>query len=179
MLLPSCYSHYSNVGSPWCNVFGGNCVVCEFVFIPTAGCQLITKCSCYYCCEEQYKDYCPQGCENCVTDGEGGCHENAKSREKFEGCASTGSTSNIRGGGETAFSKLKRKTEAQMAFEMIDTDLDGFISKEEGIHYLRTSQHQSSTPADLDKNSSWFDTMDQNGNKKIDPEEFDRLLGTK
>ncbi|KAL3079128.1 hypothetical protein niasHT_036181 [Heterodera trifolii] len=54
-----------------CGPGNHDCVVCQFVF--DKHCIMNTRCSCFYCCEEKYAKNCPDGCYNCVTDGEGGC----------------------------------------------------------------------------------------------------------
>ncbi|KAL3096363.1 hypothetical protein niasHT_026330 [Heterodera trifolii] len=157
------------MGNQWCNSEGKDCVVCEFVYDPSENCKPMTKCSCKYCCEKKYRKYCPQGCENCVPDDEGGCVENKKSRETFTGCGNPGTKGGVAGtlmGFETEFSK-------------IDEDKDKSISKKEAIQYLTSLGNKNLTDQGLAKNSSWFDAMDKNQNQKIEPEEFDQILGIK
>uniref|UniRef100_A0A183CJK6 EF-hand domain-containing protein n=1 Tax=Globodera pallida TaxID=36090 RepID=A0A183CJK6_GLOPA len=133
-----------------------NCAVCEFVYDPSENCELIRKCSCVHCCNPKYASDCPQGCADCIEDGPTNC------AHKFVGgCGATAAFF-------TAFEKLAKKT--------IDLLKNGFFTMEEAIHHLvATGSHISAT--ELAKNASWFHAMDKNGNQKIEPGEFDPLLG--
>ncbi|KAL3099993.1 hypothetical protein niasHS_001919 [Heterodera schachtii] len=132
------------MGNQWCDSAGNDCVVCEFVYDPSENCKPMTKCSCKYCCEEKYRKYCPEGCENCVADGEGGCPENKESQEIFTGCDNPGTKGGVAGtllGFETEFSKVEKKLRQEWHLTgQIDEDKDKSISKKEAIQYL-TSLH--------------------------------------
>ncbi|KAL3106603.1 hypothetical protein niasHT_012463 [Heterodera trifolii] len=103
-----------NIPDANCNFFGNDCVVCAHVFDPSNNCERTSQCSCFYCCEEQYKSYCPQGCENCIEDGSGGCRENSGLSE-FAGCLNSASKSGFMGF-KPQYEKLQMVTEERMAF---------------------------------------------------------------
>uniref|UniRef100_A0A914I3T9 EF-hand domain-containing protein n=1 Tax=Globodera rostochiensis TaxID=31243 RepID=A0A914I3T9_GLORO len=64
--------------NPNCNIFDHNCVGCDYVYNNTNACSVNVYCSCHYCCEPTYAaESCPNGCRECVKDGEGGCPENS------------------------------------------------------------------------------------------------------
>uniref|UniRef100_A0A914I1W6 B30.2/SPRY domain-containing protein n=1 Tax=Globodera rostochiensis TaxID=31243 RepID=A0A914I1W6_GLORO len=69
---------------PNCNIFSRNCVGCDYSYSKATGCKPIVRCSCYYCCNPKYAaESCPDGCRDCVKDGEGGCPENSLSLSDF------------------------------------------------------------------------------------------------
>uniref|UniRef100_A0A914GWB9 EF-hand domain-containing protein n=1 Tax=Globodera rostochiensis TaxID=31243 RepID=A0A914GWB9_GLORO len=153
-----------------CDFFGWNCAVCESIFDPSDNCKLIRKCSCYYCCDPAYKNDCPQGCDGCVQDGNG-CPGTYK-EEKFPGCHGGGQGQSRSGGNvETSFSTLARISKARMAFNKIDANKDGYISKEEAFN--EASKNADISPEIVEKK---FKGMDKNGNQKIEPAEFDVSL---
>ncbi|KAL3125130.1 hypothetical protein niasHT_001207 [Heterodera trifolii] len=155
---------------PACNIFGHNCVVCEFhvsrnIFTE---CEISeTRCSCYYCCDSNYATYCPQGCKDCIKDGEDGCPENSKANARI---ASSNLTEN-----SSFVNSLKKVETARKHFDTVDADKSGAISMKEAIEYL--VETKNGTSADhLAKNNEWFGKMDRNGNSQIEPVEFDRSL---
>uniref|UniRef100_A0A914HU12 EF-hand domain-containing protein n=1 Tax=Globodera rostochiensis TaxID=31243 RepID=A0A914HU12_GLORO len=131
---------------PDCNMFGHNCVGCRYVFEPYECTRHRVACSCYYCCEPQYAESCPDGCAECIKDGEGGCPQNSG---KF-----------FKSLGNSSSSMLASVAKAREHFDMIDVDKNGSIS-------LRNVAA---------KNVSWFAELDRNGNNQIEPGEFDRSL---
>ncbi|KAL3125129.1 hypothetical protein niasHT_001206 [Heterodera trifolii] len=151
-------------------MFGRNCVVCEFDISKDKSkkCFLsATRCSCYYCCDKQYAEYCPEGCEYCLKDGEGGCPENSKPNARL---ASSNASDN-----SPFVNSLKTVETARKHFDTVDADKSGTISMKEAIAYL--VETKNGTSADhLAKNSEWFSKMDSNGNSQIEPMEFDRSL---
>ncbi|KAL3094582.1 hypothetical protein niasHS_004766 [Heterodera schachtii] len=155
---------------PHCNIFGRNCVVCEFDIVKDQkkNCVIAsTRCSCYYCCDKQYAKYCPQGCLNCQKDEEGGCRENNKPNSHL-------ASSNLTENSPFVYS-LKKVETARKHFDTVDADKSGTISMKEAIAYL--VETMNGTSADhLAKNSEWFGKMDSNGNSQIEPMEFDRSL---
>ncbi|KAL3125127.1 hypothetical protein niasHT_001204 [Heterodera trifolii] len=127
----------------------------------------MTRCSCYYCCEKQYAEYCPDGCEYCLHDGEGGCPANSEPSARL---ASSNLTEN-----SPFVHSLKKVETARKHFDTVDVDKSGTISMKEAIAYL--VETKNGTSADhLAKNSEWFGHMDSNGNSQIEPMEFDRSL---
>ncbi|KAI3418040.1 hypothetical protein GPALN_010629 [Globodera pallida] len=147
-----------------CNFFSKNCAVCEFVFDPSDDCKLIRKCSCVHCCKPEYATDCPQGCADCIDDGETECVH-----AFGNGC----------GAAKALFSgfaeRMAKNTAMKAEFAMIDLNGNGFFTQEEAIRHLAASGRLSAVA--LAENASWFDAMDKNGNQKIEPEEFDASLG--
>uniref|UniRef100_A0A914H654 EF-hand domain-containing protein n=1 Tax=Globodera rostochiensis TaxID=31243 RepID=A0A914H654_GLORO len=64
---------------PNCNIFDHDCVACNYIYNKTNECSERVQCSCYYCCDLQYAESCPDGCADCVKEGQGGCPENSAS----------------------------------------------------------------------------------------------------
>uniref|UniRef100_A0A183CFK7 BOWMAN_BIRK domain-containing protein n=1 Tax=Globodera pallida TaxID=36090 RepID=A0A183CFK7_GLOPA len=62
-----------------CNILDHNFVGCDYVYNNTNVCSVNVYCTCYYCCKPKYAaESCPDGCRECVKDGEGGgCPENS------------------------------------------------------------------------------------------------------
>uniref|UniRef100_A0A914H314 EF-hand domain-containing protein n=1 Tax=Globodera rostochiensis TaxID=31243 RepID=A0A914H314_GLORO len=147
---------------PNCNIFDHNCVACNYSYNKTNACSVRVQCSCYYCCDPQYAESCPDGCAQCVKDGEGGCPEN--------------SAVNFKSIGNSLSSILEAKAKAWEHFDMIDVDKNGSISLNEAIDHLETKLKNGTLGKNLAKNVSWFAEMDSNGNNQIEPGEFDRSL---
>ncbi|KAL3113155.1 hypothetical protein niasHT_013391 [Heterodera trifolii] len=128
-----------------------------------------TRCSCYYCCSYAWHEYCPQGCLNCLKDGEGGCPENAKAKyhRVWSNSAASDNSSFVQ--------SLKKVEAARKHFDTIDADKSGAISISEAIAHLMNTENGTSADH-LAKNSAWFGKMDRNGNSQIEPIEFDRSL---
>ncbi|KAL3086107.1 hypothetical protein niasHS_008528 [Heterodera schachtii] len=163
--------HRPIVPDPRCNIFNNNCLVCAFDFThedrSKEYCILDVSCSCYYCCEKQYAKDCPQGCQNCRKDGEGGCPENNKPNARL--------VSSRAGGNSTFVHPLVEAKQLRQKFDTIDADKSGAISMNEAIAYLvKTTNGRSANH--LAKNNAWFGHMDSNGNSQIEPVEFDRML---
>ncbi|KAL3094590.1 hypothetical protein niasHS_004774 [Heterodera schachtii] len=156
---------------PKCNIFGNNCLVCAYDFFhkdqSKEYCSLYVSCSCYYCCEKQYAKDCPQGCQNCRKDGEGGCPENNKPNARL--------VSSRAGGNSTFVHPLEEVKHSRQKFDTIDADKSGTISMKEAIAYLVDTKNGTSANH-LAKNNAWFGHMDINGNRQIEPMEFDRML---
>ncbi|KAL3103531.1 hypothetical protein niasHT_025049 [Heterodera trifolii] len=146
---------------PKCNIFGHNCVACRYDYSPPS-CNVSVACSCYYCCDPQYASTCPDGCKNCVKDGEGGCPQNSAAH--FKQINDNSSLSHLE-------SAAKKRGE----FGKIDVDKSGGISSKEAIAHLVKTKNGTSAD-DLAKNMAWFSQMDSNGNNRIEPGEFDRSL---
>ncbi|KAI3413155.1 hypothetical protein GPALN_010657 [Globodera pallida] len=146
---------------PNCNIFGHNCVACKYVYDEKT-CSARVYCSCYYCCDPQYAESCPDGCAGCVKDGEGGCPEN--------------SAVNFKSIGNSSSSMLEAEAKAWEHFDMVDVDKNGSISLNEAIDHLETKLKNGTSGKNLAKNVSWFAEMDSNGNNQIEPGEFDRSL---
>ncbi|KAL3094580.1 hypothetical protein niasHS_004764 [Heterodera schachtii] len=121
---------------------------------------------CYYCCDKQYAANCPDGCQNCIKDGEGGCPENSKPDARL---ASSNFDNSSFVTPLEAVAKLRRR------FDTIDADKSGAISISEAIAHLVNTENGTSADH-LAKNSAWFGKMDSNGNSQIEPVEFDRSL---
>ncbi|KAI3407817.1 hypothetical protein GPALN_014155 [Globodera pallida] len=66
-------------------MFGNNCVGCTYNYSTANACSPRVHCSCYYCCDPQYAESCPDGCRECVKDGEGGCPQNSAAQFKSIG----------------------------------------------------------------------------------------------
>uniref|UniRef100_A0A914HIT5 EF-hand domain-containing protein n=1 Tax=Globodera rostochiensis TaxID=31243 RepID=A0A914HIT5_GLORO len=148
---------------PNCNIFGHNCVGCKYVF-DRQGCGFKVACSCFYCCELQYLDSCPDGCDGCIQDGDarGGCPQNSA---KFK---SIGNSSSL---------TLASEAKAREHFNAIDVDKNGSISLSEAIEHLWPKLGNGTAAENVAaKNVSWFAKLDRNGNNQIDPGEFDRSL---
>uniref|UniRef100_A0A914H6G8 EF-hand domain-containing protein n=1 Tax=Globodera rostochiensis TaxID=31243 RepID=A0A914H6G8_GLORO len=143
---------------PNCNIFDHDCVACNYIYNKTNECSERVQCSCYYCCDLQYAESCPDGCADCVKEGQGGCPENS---------ASIGNSSS---------SILEGEAKAWEHFDMIDVDKNGSISLNEAIDHLETKLKNGTSDKNLAKNVSWFAEMDSNGNNQIEPGEFDRSL---
>uniref|UniRef100_A0A914HM63 EF-hand domain-containing protein n=1 Tax=Globodera rostochiensis TaxID=31243 RepID=A0A914HM63_GLORO len=145
-----------------CNMFGHNCVGCKFVFNKEHCTRFKVTCSCFYCCETQYRESCPDGCYECIQDGEGGCPQNTA---KFK---SIGNSSSL---------TLTSEAKAREHFNAIDVDKDGSISLSEAIEHLWPKLGNGTAAGNVAaKNVSWFAKLDRNGNNRIDPGEFDRSL---
>uniref|UniRef100_A0A914HW83 EF-hand domain-containing protein n=1 Tax=Globodera rostochiensis TaxID=31243 RepID=A0A914HW83_GLORO len=146
---------------PNCNIFSHNCVGCDYSYSKATGCKPIVRCSCYYCCDSKYAaESCPNGCQNCVKDGEGGCPANSAPMFKSIGNSSS--------------SMHESATNAREHFDMVDADKNGSISLNEAIDHLG-SKLENGTSA-IAANMSWFAEIDRNDNKQIEPGEFDRSL---
>uniref|UniRef100_A0A914H7D0 EF-hand domain-containing protein n=1 Tax=Globodera rostochiensis TaxID=31243 RepID=A0A914H7D0_GLORO len=148
---------------PNCNIFGHNCVVCTYDYNKTNECCPRIYCSCYYCCDKQYAEDCPDGCSECVKEGQGGCPENS-------------AAVNFKSNGNSSSSMLEAEAKAWEHFDMIDVDKNGSISLNEAIDHLETKLKNGTSDKNLAKNVSWFAVMDSNGNNQIEPGEFDRSL---
>uniref|UniRef100_A0A183C4H4 EF-hand domain-containing protein n=1 Tax=Globodera pallida TaxID=36090 RepID=A0A183C4H4_GLOPA len=148
--------------TPNCNFFDHNCVACTYVYNKTNACSVRVFCSCYYCCDPQYAESCPDGCAGCVKDGEGGCPEN--------------SAVNFKSIGNSSSSMMKTEAKAWEHFDMVDVDKNGSISLNEAIDHLETKVKNGTSGKNLAKIVSWFAEMDSNGNNQIEPGEFDRSL---
>uniref|UniRef100_A0A183BL47 EF-hand domain-containing protein n=1 Tax=Globodera pallida TaxID=36090 RepID=A0A183BL47_GLOPA len=144
---------------PNCNVFNSNCVGCRYSYSKKTGCRPYVECSCYYCCDPKYAESCPNGCEQCMWDGNGGCHGKNKSI-----------------GNSSSSLMLESEGNARKNFEMVDVDKNGSISLNEAIAYLGSKVKNGTLPKHLAKNMSWFADIDLNGNNQIEPGEFDRSL---
>uniref|UniRef100_A0A183C4U4 EF-hand domain-containing protein n=1 Tax=Globodera pallida TaxID=36090 RepID=A0A183C4U4_GLOPA len=145
---------------PNCNIFGHNCAACKYVYNKTNACSVRIFCSCYYCCDSQYAESCPDGCAGCVKDGEGGCPEN--------------SAVNFKSVGNSSSSMLEAEAKAWEHFAMVDVDKNGSISLNEAIDHLKTKLKNGTSASAV--NMAWFAEMDSNGNNQIEPGEFDRSL---
>uniref|UniRef100_A0A183BS48 EF-hand domain-containing protein n=1 Tax=Globodera pallida TaxID=36090 RepID=A0A183BS48_GLOPA len=148
---------------PDCNMFGHNCVGCRYVFEPYECTRHRVACSCYYCCDPQYADSCPDGCAECIKDGEGGCPQNSG---KF-----------FKSLGNSSSSMLASVEKARKHFDMIDVDKNGSISLTEAIEHLAQLNNGTAAAGNVAAtNVSWFAKLDSNGNNQIEPGEFDRSL---
>uniref|UniRef100_A0A914IED7 EF-hand domain-containing protein n=1 Tax=Globodera rostochiensis TaxID=31243 RepID=A0A914IED7_GLORO len=125
---------------------------------PNDACRVRIYCSCYYCCDPQYAESCPDGCRRCILDGKGGCPENYPPYFK-----SIDNSSSL---------MLESEAKAWKHFNMIDVDKSGSISLNEAVEHLG-SKPDNGTFA---KNLSWFAEIDRNANNQIEPWEFDRSL---
>uniref|UniRef100_A0A914HBV9 EF-hand domain-containing protein n=1 Tax=Globodera rostochiensis TaxID=31243 RepID=A0A914HBV9_GLORO len=144
------------------HIFDHNCVVCKYVY--NDACTVRVLCSCYYCCDPQYAEDCPNGCRECVKDGEGGCPENS-------------AAVSFKAIGNSSSSMLEaEEAKAWEHFVTIDVDKNGSISLNEAIDHLVTKLNNGTSAKHLAKNVSWFAVMDSNGNNQIEPGEFDRSL---
>uniref|UniRef100_A0A183CHW1 EF-hand domain-containing protein n=1 Tax=Globodera pallida TaxID=36090 RepID=A0A183CHW1_GLOPA len=146
---------------PKCNIFSHNCVGCDYSYSKATACKPIVRCSCYYCCNPKYAaESCPDGCRDCVKDGEGGCPEN--------------SAVNFKSNGNSSSSMHESATNAREHFDMVDVDKNGSISLNEAINYLGLKLDNDTSASAV--NTSWFAVIDRNDNKQIEPGEFDRSL---
>ncbi|KAI3415263.1 hypothetical protein GPALN_004878 [Globodera pallida] len=147
---------------PKCNIFSHNCVGCDYSYSKATACKPIVRCSCYYCCNAKYAaESCPDGCRDCVKDGEGGCPENSAAVQfKLIGNSSS--------------SMHESATNARGHFDMVDVDKNGIISLNEAINYLGLKLENGTSASAV--NTSWFAEIDRNDNKQIEPGEFDRSL---
>uniref|UniRef100_A0A183BL46 EF-hand domain-containing protein n=1 Tax=Globodera pallida TaxID=36090 RepID=A0A183BL46_GLOPA len=157
-----CHGKNKSIGCPGafkpnCNVFDRNCVGCRYSYSKKTGCRPYVECSCYYCCDPKYAESCPNGCEQCIRDGKGGCHGKFKSI------------------GNSSSSMREPEGNAREGFDMVDVDKNGSISLNEAIAYLG-SKENGTLPKHFAKNMSWFADIDLNGNNQIEPGEFDRSL---
>uniref|UniRef100_A0A914I6G1 EF-hand domain-containing protein n=1 Tax=Globodera rostochiensis TaxID=31243 RepID=A0A914I6G1_GLORO len=154
---PDCPGPYN----PNCNIFDHNCVGCAYVYNNTNACSVNVYCSCYYCCEPTYAaESCPNGCRECVKDGEGGCPEN--SAVQFKSIGNSLSSSSM----------LETKTKARKQFDLIDVDKNGSISLNEAIDHLWPKLNNGTSAKHLTKKiPSWFAKINHNGNNKIEPGE--------
>ncbi|KAI3407816.1 hypothetical protein GPALN_014154 [Globodera pallida] len=148
---------------PKCNIFGHNCVGCTYVYSTSKGCIPRVHCSCYYCCDPQYAESCPNGCQGCIKDGVGGCPQNSAAQFK-----SIGNTSSL--------SMHESETKPREHFDMVDVDKNGSISLNEAINHLKSNLKNGTSVRNLAVNMSWFAEIDHNGNNQIEPGEFDRSL---
>uniref|UniRef100_A0A914H5R7 EF-hand domain-containing protein n=1 Tax=Globodera rostochiensis TaxID=31243 RepID=A0A914H5R7_GLORO len=147
---------------PACNFFGRNCVRCLTAYNRGKGnCKPRVYCSCFYCCNPKYAENCPNGCNDCIRDGWGGCWPNFNYKWKSLGDSSP--------------SMLEAEAEAWEHFDMVDVDKNGSISLNEAIEHFMSKENGTSAEH-LAKNVSWFAEMDINGNNQIEPGEFDRSL---
>ncbi|KAI3421819.1 hypothetical protein GPALN_012363 [Globodera pallida] len=147
---------------PNCNIFGYNCVGCTYIYSTAKACIPRVLCSCYYCCDPQYAESCPNGCEGCIKDGVSGCPENSAAKFKSIGNASS--------------PMHESETKAREHFDMVDVDKNESISLNEAINHLESRLKNGTSARNLAKNVSWFAEMDSNGNNQIEPGEFDRSL---
>uniref|UniRef100_A0A914HKN1 EF-hand domain-containing protein n=1 Tax=Globodera rostochiensis TaxID=31243 RepID=A0A914HKN1_GLORO len=143
---------------PNCNIFGHNCVGCTYKYSTAKGCIPRVHCSCYYCCDPQYAESCPDGCRECVFDGVGGCPENSAVHNS------------------SSSSMHEEETKAREHFDMVDVDKNGSISLNEAINHLKSKLKNGTSTRNLPVNLSWFAEIDHNGNNQIEPGEFDRSL---
>uniref|UniRef100_A0A183BUU5 EF-hand domain-containing protein n=1 Tax=Globodera pallida TaxID=36090 RepID=A0A183BUU5_GLOPA len=138
---------------PDCNMFGHNCVGCRYVFEPYECTRHRVACSCYYCCDPQYADSCPDGCAECIKDGEGGCPQNSG---KF-----------FKSLGNSSSSMLASVEKARKHFDMIDVDKNGSISLTEAIEHLAQLNNGTAAAGNVAAtNVSWFAKLDSNGNNQ-------------
>ncbi|KAI3419179.1 hypothetical protein GPALN_006932 [Globodera pallida] len=148
---------------PGCNFFGYNCVRCLTAYNRGKGnCNPRVYCSCYHCCNPKYAVNCPNGCDDCIRDGWGGCWPNFNYKWK-----SLGSSSML---------EAEAEAKAWEHFDTVDVDKNGSISLNEAIEYYVSKLENGTSAEHLAKNVSWFAEMDSNGNNQIEPEEFDRSL---
>uniref|UniRef100_A0A914HKM1 EF-hand domain-containing protein n=1 Tax=Globodera rostochiensis TaxID=31243 RepID=A0A914HKM1_GLORO len=148
---------------PKCNIFNHNCVACAYIYSTAKACIPQVQCSCYYCCDPQYAKNCPDGCRECVKDGEGGCPENSAAQFKSIGNSSSSSMHEY-------------EAKAREHFDMVDVDKNGSISLNEAINHLKSKLKNGTSASNLAVNMSWFAEIDHNGNNQIEPGEFDRSL---
>uniref|UniRef100_A0A183BHD1 EF-hand domain-containing protein n=1 Tax=Globodera pallida TaxID=36090 RepID=A0A183BHD1_GLOPA len=137
---------------------------CTWTLYDDGGCctHVRVYCSCYYCCDPQYAESCPDGCRRCILDGKGGCPENVPPFFKSIDNSSS--------------SMPESEAKAWKHFNLIDVDKSGSISLNEAVEHLGSKPDNGTFAKHLAKNLSWFAEIDRNANNQIEPWEFDRSL---